>query len=179
MVHIQKRILKGKKRSCLQLSPHWGEHAVWKARVHVTRLTTYPETTKVERLCVWMLQWTLSDASRFKPILQKHQPCEWRYFQILPQAWKVPPNTHTHTSRVSWILPAEAPDILNQKQAFLFLLCPIHIPDTKNPGGFFFFLSTLLSFGVVDETVIGNWNHMSKREVINPLVMEPTPGIWY
>ena len=36
----------------------------WKARVHARRLTTYPETTKVQRLCVWMLQRTLSDASR-------------------------------------------------------------------------------------------------------------------
>lgn len=32
----------------------------------------------------------------------------------------------------------------------------------------FFFLSTLLSFGVVDETVIGNWNHMSNKRGNKP-----------
>ena len=142
MVHIQKRILKGKKRSCLQLSPHWGEHAVWKARVHVTRLTTYPETTKVERLCVWMLQWTLSDASRFKPILQKHQPCEWRYFQILPQAWKVPPNTHTHThpeSLESSQLKPQTSWIRNKPFCFCCALS-IFLTQRIQEGFFFFFL---------------------------------------
>ena len=91
--------------------------------------------------------------------------------RFYPKHERYPPPTHT--SGVSWVLPAEAPDILNQKQAFLFLLCPIHVPDTKNPWVFlcvcvFFFLSTLLSFGVVDETVTGNWNHMSNKRGNKP-----------
>ena len=46
---------------------------------------------------------------------------------------------------------------------------PIFLTQRIHDGCFFFFfLSTLLSFGVVDETVIGNWNHMSNKRGNKP-----------
>lgn len=106
------------------------------------------------------------DTLRWHPDLsqfcKKHQPCEWIYFQILPQAWKVH-FQHTRPSRVSWILPAEAFFPRSESEtAFLFLSCAlVHIPWQRIQEGFSLHYCMLR---VVDETVIGNWNHMSKRE---------------
>lgn len=98
MVHIQKKkkkILKGKKRPCLQLSPHWGEHGRPECMLEDWLPTLRPPRCK-GYVCGCSRGHSQTHPD-FKPILQKHQPCEWRYFQILPQAWKVPPPApHTH-----------------------------------------------------------------------------------